>query len=65
MGKVYLDDSFDGRKLEHIELKKKIDAEKMMKQIMDQIEEKLKKKKDPGFDMTIKLSLREKNTEKY
>ena len=45
MGKVYLDDSFDGRKLEHIELKKKIDAEKMMKQIMDQIEEKLKKRR--------------------
>ena len=31
MGKIYLDDSFDGRKLEHIGLKKKVNVDDMLK----------------------------------
>lgn len=45
MGKVYLDDSFDGKKMEHIEPAKKMNVDEMIKQIMEQIEEKLKKKR--------------------
>lgn len=45
MGKVYLDDSFDGKKMEYIELEKKMNVNEMIKQIMEQIEEKLKKRR--------------------
>lgn len=45
MKKVYLDDSFDGRKMEHIDPPKKVNVQQATEQVLAQIEEKLRERK--------------------